>query len=73
MHNQTDASIEYTWTSMSVFSIDILRNGLIKFEVSFEPAFTLPSLKSAWIGGLCVGFEGKFTMYVVTSCWKGVT
>ena len=45
-----------------VFSIDIPRNGLIKFEVSFEPAFTLPSLKSAWIGELCVGFEGKFAM-----------
>ena len=30
-----------------VFSIDIPRNGLIKLEVSFEPAFTLPSLKSA--------------------------
>ena len=51
-----------------VFSIDLLRNGLIKFEVSFEPAFTLPSLKSVWIGGLCVGFEGKFTMTSMYVC-----
>ena len=54
---------------MNVFSIDLLRNGLIKFEVSFEPAFTLPSLKSACIGGLCVGFEENLLvcMYLHTA------
>ena len=61
MHIQSDASMEYTWTLFSI-DIPVPRNGLIKLEVSFETAFTLPSLKSAWMEGLCVGFEGKFTM-----------